>query len=647
MSSKKSSHRSIDSDDNQFSFSFNNFAGETKPAKLKKISTGLCLLTNLANSQVRAVLRSIRLQTVLAPAAMAILQMFKIKKKRAVFIKWYVQSIKVASEFRVQSAISTASQLNSFSRRYISCSIIFNLFNKSYINTGQKLLMKLHNLSNSFESRSNLCTYNFQSDIGKGFMVLIELLQNKKFEHKGFAFKAMQSDLSLQRQAFIQSTDRCIILSEQLFQAKESKEKAEFEKEELLAVLESKTDELNKLMDIVEEYKTWKIKLSQLENTLNDEINYWKNQASKLSSELDKKSKEVIEVYSDKKKAEEECLKAYRTLDVCQKLNLELQKSQESEKPCEKCDQLLKEITTYEELIEEFKKNEEKYLNSIKDLQEQVSRPPSSASTLKSKAKLGKKPVKRTLEFEKQSISENETQLAVEIVNLNKSLSKFKHENKTLTDLLRKCQQERDELKKLMVGKDESLVRLRKENDQLCLSLSTDHYKSVHKLEQAHNMSEQKAKDLVHENLELTRIVEELRNEIEFQKSKIMEIEAELNEFKFNTKSNKEDGKLSETMTNLQAQFFKLKEMSDKQIQTIESLKQDNFQLMQSVESFKALARSNKLHADKAMNDADTYSNLIKKMEHELLQVSFAKESAEKEVVVLKQHLMKLLSCKG
>ena len=65
----------------------------------------------------------------------------------------------------------------------------------------------------------------------------------------------MSNDISLQRQAFIQNTDRCIILSEQIFEAKEAKEKAEFEKEEIAAILESKTDELNKVLDVLEEYK--------------------------------------------------------------------------------------------------------------------------------------------------------------------------------------------------------------------------------------------------------------------------------------------------------------------------------------------------------------------------------------------------------
>ena len=77
---------------------------------------------------------------------------------------------------------------------------------------------------------------------------------------------------------------------------------------------------------MVEEYKAWQFKINNIEGRLNEEIFHWKSQANSFSAELDKKNKEIIEVYSDKKKAEEECLKAYRNLDLAQRLNLEIQK---------------------------------------------------------------------------------------------------------------------------------------------------------------------------------------------------------------------------------------------------------------------------------------------------------------------------------
>jgi chromosome segregation ATPase len=664
VSSKKSSVRSVDSEDNQFSFSFNHAGSDSKPLDFQKVAAGFGRIKWVVQEVMIVAFKRIRSACLLVPAARGLVLMFMLKQKRAGFIKWYVQSIKLASEVRVQSALSTVSQLNSFSRRYISCSLIFNLFNKNFLLVGQTLLNRLSvsvpdldsysKTSKSKTSAKLLQQFRAIDDskttannyIFKGLFFLGSFIQNKSFSLKSRTFKCLSNDLSLQRQAFIQNTDRCIQLSEQLFQAKESKEKAEFEKEEILAVLESKTEELNKLMDVVEEYKTWKGKLSHLESSLNEEVSYWKSQTAKVTSDLDKKNKEIIEVYSDKKKAEEECLKAYRNLDAVQKENRDLINisSNSKEQECEKCERFKLEIATYEELVEEFKKNEEKLMNNVRELQELLSRPASAASNVKARAKQGKKPVKRTLELEKQSITENETQLAVEIVNLNKSLTKFKHENKTLGEILKKCQVERDELKRLMIGKDEALNRLRKENEQLCLSLSTDHYKSVHKLEHAHSQTEQKILKLQNDLSDQIKANDDLRQDLKSSTSKIQDLQSELQIIQTTKTSSKDHEKLSETLQNLQVQFLKLKEMSDKQIQTIESLKQDNFQLMQSVESFKSLARSNKLHADKASSDAETYSNLIKKMESELLQMAYAKDSAEKEANSLKSHLMKLLS---
>jgi chromosome segregation ATPase len=506
-------------------------------------------------------------------------------------------------------------------------------------------LSSLNFHTNSFKSRDfneiSLIPAQTEKWMLSGIIKLLKLIEKKSCINKIFCFKLLSDDLSLQRQAFIQNTDRCIVLSEQLFEAKEAREKSEFEKEELAAVLESKTDELNKLLDVLEEYKTWQSKLNSMEKVLNDEIQHWKTQANKFQIELDKKNKEIIEVYSDKKKAEEECLKAYRSLDIAQRQNIEIQSLDKSQ--CELCESFKTEINTYNELIEEFKKSEEKYLNQIKEMQDQLSRPVSVISQ-KSKAKPVKKLPKKTLEFEKQPMSENENQFAIEIINLNKQLNKLKHESKTQSELLKKCQHERDELKKLMIGKDESLSRLRKENDQLSLSLSTDHYKSVSKLEYTTNTLDQKNKDLINDLNSSHKTIEDLKKSLEIAYKENEDLRSKNHELIASEKPIDDNKKLMESLNSLQNQFYRLKEMSDTQIQTIESLKQDNYQLMQNIESYKSFARSSKLHADKATGDAEAYANLIKKMEAEIAQITYAKETAESEVNTLKQHLIKFLN---
>lgn len=649
FSQKPSIAKSLETDENQFSFSFNNFLSESKPKPNHKLQFGLNLLTPILANHLLSTFNQLKGYKKSFSPANKLISLFKLKKKRAAFIKWYVQSIKLASEFKVQSAFSTVSQLNLFSRKYISCSLLFNLFYKSFHLAGQKFFTILSTEKPEFNT---LIPSRVQEKwISGGFLRLFQVFNTKALLLKSFVFKQLAGDLSFQRQAFIQNTDRCILLSEQLFQAKEAKEKVEFEKEELIAVLESKTDELNNLIDIVEEYKTWKTKLNTLETALNDEIVYWKTQASKFSAELDKKNKEIIEVFSDKKKAEEECLKAYRSLDFVQRENIDLQQKASvglnRVKPCETCENLEIEIKTYEELVEEFKKSEEKFLSQIRELQDQVSRPVSVASSKGKVAKMGKKPVKKTLELDKQSLSENENQLAIEIVNLNKTLTKYKYENKTLTDLLKKCQQERDELKKLMSGKDEALTRLRKENDQLCLSLSNDHYKSVHKLEQTNHLTEQRTKDLQLELISLQKSLEDSKSELSSQKTRNQELELQIEDLKSTSSSVSDNQKLLDTLNTLQSQFFKLKEMSDKQIQTIETLRQDNFHLMQSVDSFKSLARSSKLHADKAANDAEAYISMIKNMENEINQLKYSNHSANSEISTLKDHIKKLLATRS
>ena len=438
------------------------------------------------------------------------------------------------------------------------------------------------------------------------------------------------------------------MLSEQLFEAKDSKEKAEFEKEELIAVLESKTDELDKVLDVLEEYKSWQGKLTSIEKAMKEEVQHWKAQATWAQAEFDKKNNEIIEVYSDKKKAEEECLKAYRNLDAAQRQTLELQQKcaeleNNGKKECGECEGMKKDIATYNELIEEFKKSEETYMAQIKDMQELISRP-NSVISQKSKSKPVKKAPKKVLELDKQPISESENQFALEVVNLHKQLNKLKHENRTLSEILKKCQHERDELRKLMLGKDEALTRLRKENDQLSISLSTDHYKSIHKLEFSSVQYEQQTKELSAELVSQQKTREEIKRSLESAMSENESLKSQIADLKEAAKPQSDSQKLAENLANLQNHFSRLKDMSDRQMQTIEGLKQENYQLMQNIESFKSFARSSKLHADKATTDAEAYAGLIKKMEVEISQAFYAKEAAEAEAATLKQHLVKLLN---
>ena len=57
-----------------------------------------------------------------------------------------------------------------------------------------------------------------------GLLQLMKFFERKNLMQKQLSFKLLSDDVYLQRKAFIENTDRCIMLSEQLFQAKEAKE---------------------------------------------------------------------------------------------------------------------------------------------------------------------------------------------------------------------------------------------------------------------------------------------------------------------------------------------------------------------------------------------------------------------------------------
>lgn len=432
-------------------------------------------------------------------------------------------------------------------------------------------------------------------------------------------------------------------MTEQLFLAKEAKEKAEFGTYELAATLEAKTQELETVLDVLEDYKSWHSKLGNLETQIKQESREWKTQAEKLSEELKTKNGEVVEAVHGKKLAEEEALKAYKAIDIVQKQNLELKQKLENE---EQPQEVFAEINSIKKQLEKLKtknvemQNEEyKYQEEISQLQEENSR----------LHKMNRKPPqkkpqvsKKSLQFEKP-VSDNENRFAVEIVNLNKQLNKYKHEYRQQTDVLKKTLTELESLRKQQNSKTELLEKLRRENEHLSISLTTDHYKSIPQLERKNIHLEAKVKELSETLLETTAGIDRLKSQAIQQESVIDKLTQE-NEGLATSKAEENSAFIAKNLSSLQSQFARLKECSDKQIGVIENLKLENLQLMNEIENYKSLLRSSKLHASKAEADVDAYSQLLRQIEGQLAESEVKREQAEADSKELQERFMRIIN---
>jgi hypothetical protein len=67
-----------------------------------------------------------------------------------------------------------------------------------------------------------------------------------------------------------------IELSSDLLTERELREQAEFEKNELMESLVQKSEELERIMKLAQDYKQWKDKIGQIEANLTTELTHWK-----------------------------------------------------------------------------------------------------------------------------------------------------------------------------------------------------------------------------------------------------------------------------------------------------------------------------------------------------------------------------------
>ena len=80
-------------------------------------------------------------------------------------------------------------------------------------------------------------------------------------------------------------------------------------------------------------------------------------------------------------------------------------------------------------------------------------------------------------------VSDN-TVLTSELILMNREVSKLKTELRLASEGLRKSEKERGELRKQVDSKQNMLDRVKRERDELTVTLSTDKYASVRALEE-------------------------------------------------------------------------------------------------------------------------------------------------------------------
>ena len=541
---------------------------------------------------------------------------------------WQRQCDRMGQFEQLQSASETISRMNVFSKHFMACTA-------------------LHHFHRTQTSRLAAVAFQYLRSVGGNplkevsFGVGTQIRPETGLLPRDMLEKWVVQGLSKLQPALVKAKYRYTTTAFALLRCKppssptalsDALERLEFEKAELAISLQNKTHEVDRLVDMLEECKGWETKLTQIEAGMRTETEKWKQTAFELQDKLARKHDEITHLQQRLKSQDSGNDEVQRQTAILEKELKEL-KSKPSEEAIraeaetvrENNEQLSQRVAVLEaklqEQIQETLDSEREKLVLLKKMNEKSSK---KAVTVP----------KKTMQLERAEVQEG--QLALEIVRLNREVNKLKFEARTSQELQRKAEAERDDLIRQAKLKSDVIEKLRKENDQLSVSLSTDQYKSVQKLE-AKIAKLRGEIGALRENVgkveaEKQHLKSALDQEID--KSRVLEVEAAGLRDQFNREQKKAEdaGRALSTLNSLQERFAHLKEFGDRQITLTEGMKREKMQLEEQIEGLKANLRATKAHMDKAISDAEAYSRLLKQMEGRLADCSAQKQQAEDEV---------------
>lgn len=553
---------------------------------------------------------------------------------------WKRQSDRLAQSEQLQSASETISRMNVFSKHFMACTALHH-FHRTQ--TSRMTAVAFQYLRSLGGNPLKEVSFGVGTTIKPDSAGLLPRNVLDKWVIQGLSkLQSAQIKAKFRLKAAVFASLRCNKPISPFSQ--EILERLEFEKAELAINLQNKTDEVNRLVDMLEECKGWENKLTHIETGMRTETEKWKQTAFELQEKLSKKSEEIASLQVKFKSHGTENGKAQREIEALEK-ELQEARSKPSEEAAraqaealrENNEKLSKRVEELEgklqEQIQETLDSEREKLLLLKKMNE---KPSKKAATLP----------KKTMQLERAEVQEG--QLALEIVRLNREVNKQKFEARTAQEYQRKAETERDDLIRQAKLKSDVIEKLRKENEQLSVSLSTDQYKSVQKLEGKiaklkgeMGMCRESGARVEAEKHSLKAALDQ-----EIDKTRVLEVEAAglRDQLALERKKAEDATRALNTLNSLQERFVHLKEFGDKQITLTEGMKREKMMLEEQIEGLKANLRATKMHMDKAIGDAEAYSKLLKQMEGRLSDCNAQKQQAEDEVRSLRSRLSKALA---
>ncbi|CDW87453.1 UNKNOWN [Stylonychia lemnae] len=250
------------------------------------------------------------------------------------------------------------------------------------------------------------------------------------------------------------------------------------------------------------------------------------------------------------------------------------------------------------------------------------------------KSKYGAEPIN------KQLVTDNQL-LTNELVMMGREISKLKAELRTTQETLKKSEKEKYDCRKNLEGKDTAVEKLRKERDELWAVVNTDKYKNLRNLEQDKEKIEKSKQDLENQIIQL-------KDQIQIQQDQLQKQEIRVQELDFTSTRLKEKDfqreklleALDEKTRKAEIELNQSKSCMSQLHEENEQLKQENMKLKKDVDWLANSAKNNKLQAERAINDLEAYTKILRGMEKKLAEVEIEKESKEADLRELRTRKM-------
>ena len=244
-----------------------------------------------------------------------------------------------------------------------------------------------------------------------------------------------------------------------------------------------------------------------------------------------------------------------------------------------------------------------------------------------------------------QNLRFDNSLLTQEIVNVNKEMMKYRNESKAYTDTFKKIEKEKNELKQKYSSKFDNYDKIKKENEELMIMIQTSNYKTVYSID---NENKRLKEEINNIKLEL----ENIKQETLYKDKKFKENDGEIEQNKKNVELiNKfrgerenlilENTKLDSEIKKIRFEIEDIKKISEKQEIILRNKDENTNKLIQDLNFLSVSAKKSKQEAERAIQDALAFQQIVRKIEKELNDTQLRKEKAENELNLIKQQFSK------